>query len=173
VPSWSDNALTVAGPCSALRDFRDAVRASRPGPATGERAVLDFGRHLPMPPEVAAEVGDLTAGLLPGWYAWRIENWGTKLNAVGATVDGSAESGELRYRFRTAWTPPVEWLQFVAGAHPALAFELAYEEELGRFGGVMRFEAGRVVEDRCRAIYSPEAAARGPRFQVRSAIASR
>jgi Api92-like protein with ferredoxin domain len=151
VPNWSYNVLTVTGPSERLREFKHAVRSAEPDPETGKRAVLDFGGHLPMPPELSADAGNLADGRLPTWYAWRLEHWGTKWNALWPTLSGTIRSGELRYRFQTAWTPPVEWLQFVAMAHPSLAFELTYQEERDHFSGVMRFEAGRLVADRCRA----------------------
>jgi Ferredoxin-like domain in Api92-like protein len=151
VPNWSYNVLTVTGPSERLREFKHAVRSAQPDPETGKRAVLDLGRHLPMPPELLADKGDLAAGRLPDWSACRLEHWGTKWNAMWPTLSWTLRSGELRYRFQTAWTPPVEWLQFVAAVHPALAFELTYQEELDHFSGVMRFEAGGIVEDRCRS----------------------
>jgi len=153
MPNWSQNVLTVTGPSAELREFKHAVRAAEPDSETGRRAVLDFSRHLPMPPGLLADNGDLAAGRLPDWYAWRLEHWGTKWNAIWPTLRGTLRSGELRYRFQTAWTPPVEWLQFVAAAHPDLAFELQYEEERNQFRGVLRFEAGRLVEDRCRSVF--------------------
>jgi Ferredoxin-like domain in Api92-like protein len=172
VPGWTYNTLTVKGPHELLRVFKRAVCGAERDPETGRRQVLDFSRHRPMPPEVLTETGGSAPGGQPRWIAWRIENWGTKWNAVSPTLSGTLQSGELRYRFRTAWTPPVEWLQSVAAAHPGLRFELTYEEELGQFRGVLRLEAGRVVEDRCRASFVPRDSGRQPRLQVRSSMAS-
>ena len=171
-PGWTDNTLTVTGPREQLREFKRVARAAEPDRETGTRAVLDFSGHRPMPPEVLVEPGGSAPGGVPGWFAWRLENWGTKWNAVSPTLSGTLQSGELRYRFRTAWTPPVEWLQFVAAAHPGLRFELAYREELGKFRGVLRLEAGRVVEDRCSATFVPGERARQTGLQIRSSMAS-
>jgi hypothetical protein len=172
VRGWAYNTLIVAGAPEELRAFKRAVRASKPDPKTGRREVLDFGRHRPMPSELLVEKGSSAAGGLPGWLAWRIENWGTKWNAVSPTVSGTPHSGELRYRFQTAWTPPVEWLQFVAGVYPALRFELSYRAELGDVRGVLRLEGGRVVEDRCRAIFGSRERAQRPRLEIRSSTPS-
>ena len=40
--------------------------------------------------------------------------------------------GRLRYRFATAWSPPLEWVDAAAGRHPGLSLKLDYEEERGQ-----------------------------------------
>ena len=147
MPNWSYNVLIVSGERDALREFKHAVRELDPEPGE-ERAPLDFERHLPTPPALTARDPESEDGLFPAWHEWRRAHWGTKWNAFWSSVSGTLKSGELRYRFQTAWTPPVAWLDFVAFMHHDLCFELAYEEELGHFRGRMRYERGERVLDR-------------------------
>jgi hypothetical protein len=148
LPNWTYNLLAVSGSTDDLRKFKHAVRAAEPDPESGERAVLDFDRLVPMPQELAEDRGDLEAGVFPAWHAWRLEHWGTKWNVWFPRLTGTLKSGELRYRFETAWTPPYEWLERVAPMFPALAFHLEYQEEMDHFSGVARWEAGQLVLDR-------------------------
>lgn len=147
MPNWSYNVLTVHGEREALRELKHAVWELEPE-AGEKRAPLDFERHLPMPPELAEDEGDIENGVFPEWREWRCEHWGTKWNACYATLSGTLTSGVLRYRFHTAWTPTVAWLDFVAEAHPELRFELSYVEEMGHFRGSMTYEHGERVVDR-------------------------
>jgi len=41
-----------------------------------------------------------------GWYAWRLENWGTKWDIYNSTCD-RIDANALVLQFDTAWSPPI------------------------------------------------------------------
>jgi hypothetical protein len=145
MPNWSYNSLTVAGTPEDLRSFKHAVCAAEPNAKTEKRAVLDFGRLVPMPPELLEDKGEPANGRLPAWYEWAVDNWGTKWNAWWPRLSGTLKSGVLSYRFDTAWSPPHEWLDQVAPMFPSLTFHLVYEEELDHFHGEAIWDGGEPI----------------------------
>lgn len=74
------------------------------------------------------------------WWDWRIQHWGTKWDVESEVVD--EWDGYIMYRFDTAWSPPVKWLEKVAKDYPELTFRLKYEEEGVGFLGVAKATAG-------------------------------
>ena len=153
MPNWSYNTLVVTGEPADLRAFRHAVKELGPPVHGSKLEPICFRRHLPLPEDVAADRGDGIEGniQIPASIMWCRENWGTKWNAWFGTLRGSFKSGELTYRFDTAWTPPVAWLEHVATIHRELEFHLTYKEERGHFHGVMAFRNGESVLDEVRS----------------------
>jgi hypothetical protein len=49
---------------------------------------------------------------LPDWYAWRVENWGTKWEAAYPEIIEQSEK-ELKVNFDTAWGPPIALYEFL------------------------------------------------------------
>jgi hypothetical protein len=75
------------------------------------------------------------------WYAFNNREWGTKWDV--AVSDGTMysdtsleEDGSnyLRYRFDTAWSPPMSAIQKLSEQYPELTITIEYEEEQG-WGG--------------------------------------
>ena len=84
------------------------------------------------------------------WYHWNVRNWGTKWDI--AVPDGEqyantemsiTDSGEVMYRFETAWSPVYEVLTELSKMYPTLTFDYEYEEEQG-WGGNATIIAGDV-----------------------------
>lgn len=109
---------------------------------------LDFEGTIPMPVEIRNTVsGSLTpeqekrqAALkkkygASDWYGWALTNWGTKWGAyeVGEVED---IDGGIRYRFNTAWSPPLEWLLTTSEQFPSLEFSDSYIDEGGGAGRI-------------------------------------
>lgn len=86
---------------------------------------FSFAGHVPEPEYTGDE-----------WYDWRIRNWGCKWDACQVTLRlGEDPSGWMaEVEFDTPWGPPYNWLVAAAGAHPALVFEMLWNEEQGILG---------------------------------------
>ena len=57
-------------------------------------------------------------------------------------------SGQLKYKFETAWTPCTPVILAMAKAFPGLRFELSYSEEFGaEFAGEFICEDGNILKD--------------------------
>jgi hypothetical protein len=63
------------------------------------------------------------------WYDWNSRNWGTKWDAVDASVQES--EGALTYEFRTAWGQPEEVFEVMVMEFPELIFHIRSVEEQG------------------------------------------
>jgi hypothetical protein len=151
MPNYCSNTLLVHGPRAELREFAERVTSEETDEETGERFVLGFERHVPPSPDLNMSE-ELTDGL-PDWYLWRREHWGTKWNALRPKRRGKPERNRLKYTFDTAWTPPVPWMAVVAAAHPALRFELSFQEEFDHFSGVLCWEGGILTSQEVESLY--------------------
>ena len=111
--------------------------------ARSVKSDLSLNALYPMPAELVG-----TDGLdeRPNWRSWRYENWGTKWDAAGKLVAEFEDS--LEYSFRTAWNPPIEWLEKVSKDYPELQFTLRYVEESDDFTGIAKAKRGRVNDHR-------------------------
>ena len=68
----------------------------------------------------------------PGWYAWRIVNWGTKSNAHSFRL---VSDEPLEFLFDTAWEFPWPVFEELVRVFPSLQFKCLSFEEGGNFGG--------------------------------------
>ncbi len=82
------------------------------------------------------------------WYDWCVVSWGTKWGDCYTRLEKKDDSS-LAFSFDSAWSPPVEALNRIAGDHPQLDFHLAYEEPGMCFRGYARWKEGAQVEDHC------------------------
>jgi len=89
----------------------------------------------------------------PDWHGWRIHHVGTKGNLDEHTAVECQEPSFVRYRFDTAWSPPLAWLKAVARTFPALSFELRYEEGGCDFTGRLCIENGDETHNECRDLW--------------------
>ena len=97
-----------------LRDY-----ASKGEDAEEFDCVFNLNIVFPMPPEFE-----------DNWYAWRIENWGTKWNTYGGSlVPADFRCPALGIRgnrrallFQTAWAPPTPCLEEVSKKHKFVHF---------------------------------------------------
>lgn len=78
------------------------------------------------------------------WYDWRIAHWGCKWG-VDAEIDVSDTF--VSYRFDSAWSPPIEFLENICERYPLLNFHLSYSEPGNNYEGDLRIEAGNVTEN--------------------------
>lgn len=85
-------------------------------------------------------------------YSWCISHWGTKwdvyehVSVEQLLVDPDDEERlKYEYRFDTAWSPPIPWLEKVAADWPKLNFELLFCEGGLGFAGRYVCENGVVT----------------------------
>jgi hypothetical protein len=102
----------------------------------------------------------------PGWLAWNCARGGTKWDAVfgGGRMALGAESMDLAasveanslyrvdgtavYRFDTPWSPPLPWLDAVAGEHPELRIDFRFGDAGNGEAGILLYADGALVERR-------------------------
>tara|TARA_Y100001963_G_scaffold131404_1_gene188720 strand:+ start:2223 stop:2696 length:474 start_codon:yes stop_codon:yes gene_type:complete len=123
MPNHTANKLTVNGPSDAVTRFKLEN--------AGDEEFLSFENVSPTPSEMLGD-NAIKDGLMPDWYTWRVDNWGTKWDAYDT---GEWEGDTIT--FFSAWSPPIEWLREVAKKYPDLAFTLDYADEGGHFVGTM------------------------------------
>ena len=75
----------------------------------------------------------------PTWYEWRIDNWGTKWNSVGAVVNGNIIA------FQTAWSPCEPVIEMLAKQFPPLRFVYTFNEIGMGFCGKRVYENGKLM----------------------------
>lgn len=138
--------MEIAGPVADVDRVVAALEAELPDQSDPTlppvRTPISFERVLPTPPELLGPGED-------GWYAWRVQNWGTKWDADGAErVEVDLPLPGLRrvtYSFSTAWSPPMAIYDAIAQAHPGIALEAFFAESGNGFAGWLRFLDGRLV----------------------------
>jgi len=81
------------------------------------------------------------------WYHWRLNNWGSKWDVVGAVVHTNT-NGELEFSFESAWSPPTKGLTKLSELMPEATFEHKFSEPAMDFLGAAYYQEGlSVVED--------------------------
>lgn len=133
MPNWCHNTLEVRG---REEDVHGWVEKA----ASFEHAELDpqplwFEAFVQPPGRFASSPKKL--------ISWRYNNWGTKWEP--RVLDIKRSPGRAEYRFHTAWSPPLEWLEIVARKHPELEFHLQYSEPGMNFAGEIIFREAEVI----------------------------
>ena len=69
------------------------------------------------------------------WWDWRVTHWGTKWELYDVDIptieyqeDEEHEQYSVSLPFSTAWSPPVEWYDYVTENYPAISIDASYEE---------------------------------------------
>ena len=74
-------------------------------------SVFDFNKIMPEPENCA------------DWYRWRVENWGTKWNAV------DAEKIDAGFMFDTAWAAPLLIIKKLSELFPKIKLSVTWSDE--------------------------------------------
>lgn len=152
MPNWTTNVLRITGDKNQLCKFREDSKNE------SEKTELDFNAAVPMPVELNVDVvGNPSPELqekydrnlkrygAKSWYDWCRQNWGTKWNANDVVIEDESEN-KLEYRFETAWTAPVPWLEEASKKYPGLEFEMWSSYEGGEGATKTCAENGGVSE---------------------------
>ena len=157
MPNWCANSLEIYAPSK----HKLTMVCKKLG-LKNEIPQLNFCSIVPEPRDLM-EQEDGQAGAMPGWYGWRISNWGCKWDV------GDIDESYIHYRvvdydvventkpyhsvtisFQTPWSPPVPFVKSLSEKYPDLIVFLEFEEggvgyegELLMKDGVVEHEAER------------------------------
>jgi hypothetical protein len=93
MPNWCENRVSISAEADQIKEIKELFSQDNP-----------FGKILPQPSEEDLPQGN---DFLPGWYSWRVNNWGTKWDIEAADVSFTEDEDEyLQMFFMTAWAPP-------------------------------------------------------------------
>ena len=110
MPNWCSNSITIQGSTETLKPLWE--EANREGSGL-------LNAMVPMPSALEGTTSPAPKEGTPqplvdghdNWYAWRLENWGTKwdvdLDGLEFTDNGDGTS-EITGWFQSAWSPPIE-----------------------------------------------------------------
>lgn len=95
MPNWCENHVYIETTPAEIEAIIAAIKAPYGG-------LLHYLCPEPEHPEEENNV------IMPAWYNWRRENWGTKWEVQAEIVSHSVEGGWINLAFDSAWSPPIE-----------------------------------------------------------------
>lgn len=132
MPNYCYNKLVITGDKTSLKQFKQIAQQNDD----------DFLQNLhPMPEHIDIEE---TNNANPGWYKWRLANWGTKWDVRPDTLEDS--DNQIIYSFESAWSPPTDAFQFISKNYPTLSFFMQFEENGADFIGQVTYKNGVELE---------------------------
>jgi hypothetical protein len=144
MPNHCDNDLYVRGKLAIIKEFQLF--------GATEQELLDADRFIPYP-EKFKELDALYKeqkrekdGFNSGGYEWCCENWGTKWGLYDCALLYEKKSS-VKYRFLSAWSPPLPVIKKMSELFPELRFTLRYYECGAGFKGVFECKGGAVKAD--------------------------
>ena len=129
MPNWCYSQMTVSGEPKQLHKFlKEVERTPLEANEHYQESKFAFNRVIPMPDELLYQGDD--------WYNWRNTNWLTKWEcSIDYDTTNEWESGEVRFDYRTAWSPPEPIMREVVKKYPKLLFRWTYWEESYEYWG--------------------------------------
>ena len=150
MPNWCGNEVQFDGSEEDIAKFKEECFTDHKGVA-----VLDFSKVMPEPDyEQPKKDGTHNDGVqtelhsvMPDWWTWRNDNWGTKWNLV-PTHDGdltaymTVEDGEdfIMLEFDTAWSPPSGIYEAIIDKYPDLSVNWFYREDGVQMAGWLPYD---------------------------------
>jgi len=138
MPNHCYQSVYLHGPTHLIQHLHAALSKSEP----------EFCSTIaPMPFEVWANEERRSDQMMPDWYEWRVENWGTKWDVCEVEIDDTYRSKDrdgleyskdkkvawFSFRCWTAWAPPVPvWDRLHA---MGIEVQADYQDEGGMFEG--------------------------------------
>ncbi len=139
MPNWCSNEVQIDGSKEDIAKFKEECFTDHKG-----ESVLDFSKILPEPDyDKPKKDGTHNNGVqtelhsvMPDWWTWSNDNWGTKWNLV-PTHDGdltaymTVEDGEdfIQLEFDTAWSPPNGIYEAITEKYQHLSINWFYRED--------------------------------------------
>lgn len=118
MPNWCENRVYIETSSEEIAAIVAAINAQD----NEDVGLLNYLRPQP-------EYGDDTSDqVMPNWWNWRIENWGTKWEVQAEITSHDVEGGWINLAFESAWSPPVEALEHWASQSDDRNFNIRYIE---------------------------------------------
>jgi hypothetical protein len=139
MPNWCSNEVQIDGTKEDIAKFKEECFTDHKG-----ESVLDFSKILPEPDyDKPKKDGTHNNGVqtelhsvMPDWWTWRNDNWGTKWNLVpnhdgDLTAYLTVEDGEdfIQLEFDTAWSPPNGIYEAITEKYQDLSINWFYRED--------------------------------------------
>ena len=107
-----------------------------------ETVIKEWGLEVPdFQYQMYREIGKVKYGF-SSWYDWRIENWGTKWNALETEIE------EEYIYFATAWSTPFKIFIEMSKKNPKTYFQVKYyDEATGRNCGIIEYIPDLKIEN--------------------------
>ena len=150
MPNWCSNEVQIDGTKEDIAKFKEECFTDHKG-----ESVLDFSKILPEPDyDKPKKDGTHNNGVqtelhsvMPDWWTWRNDNWGTKWNLV-PTHDGdltaylTVEDGEdfIQLEFDTAWSPPNGIYEAITEKYQDLSINWFYREDGVQMAGWLPYD---------------------------------
>ncbi len=139
MPNHVKNILTITGKKKELNSLKNFVHDKE------NKNLFSLNNILPMPPE--DELDNVHLNVMPKWYNWRVENWGTKWDAYEVEMT-RVDDKTLNYIFLTAWASPIYALVALSEKYPNLEFKLMFaDEDIGNNCGYLQIVGGDIVQE--------------------------
>ena len=149
MPNWCSNDVYVSGNEEVIQKFKEECFTDHKG-----EAVLDFNKVLPEPDyKKPKKDGTHNNGVqkelhnvMPDWWNWRNDNWGTKWNLVphhdGDLTAYNIDAGEdsISMSFDTAWEPPNGIYNAIVDRYPSLDINWFYREDGVQMSGWLPYD---------------------------------
>ena len=150
MPNWCSNEVQIDGNEKDIAKFKEECFTDHKGVA-----VLDFSKVLPEPDYDKPKkdgthnngVQTEPSSVMPDWWTWRNDNWGTKWNLVpnhdgDLTAYMTVEDGEdyISLEFDTAWSPPNGIYEAIVEKYPDLDINWFYREDGVQIAGWLPYD---------------------------------
>ena len=150
MPNWCSNEVQFDGSEEDIAKFKEECFSDHKG-----EAVLDFSKVLPEPDyDKPKKDGTHNDGVqtelhsvMPDWWTWRNDNWGTKWNLVpnhdgDLTAYLTVEDGEdfIQLEFDTAWSPPNGIYEAIVDKYPDISVNWFYREDGVQMAGWLPYD---------------------------------
>jgi hypothetical protein len=164
MPNWCFNKITIRAGADTRSKIKNLLKGNeyyRPfnaeenAPLMSSETLFSFHNVIPQPDNIL-DLADPRRktdipqsrdpkGAMPDWYAWRVNNWGTKWSV--SEVQMSETDTSLTYCFETAWAPPEMVVKRLSEMFPNAYIVLSFDEPgcLGK--GATHFKGGEVVKE--------------------------
>ncbi len=150
MPNWCSNEVQIDGSGEDIAKFKEECFTDHKGVA-----VLDFSKVLPEPDYDKPKkdgthnngVQTEPSSVMPDWWNWRNENWGTKWNLV-PNPEGNLSGYDfvdhgkdyIQLEFETAWSPPDGIYEAIVAKYPDLSVNWFYREDGVQIAGWLPYD---------------------------------